>query len=186
MAEAIEPSILSGIRAINGHTATDWVNWAACSYSYGAESRNVIRRSNVDLWSQIETDAMEHLLHSLTAIGIAYNLEISGAVLHSSIQTDEGFVQVVAIRGDTYQDCRRHYDNLIPKQGPDPVVVIARDHDNFFATPEEFLRLDEIEDKRDLAFVDYQTLVNTCRTETETHTLKEKLDAFLPGPHRII
>jgi hypothetical protein len=185
-AEAVEPSIVAGIRSINGHTALDRVNWAACSYSYGTESRNVIRRSNADLWSQPETDAMQHLLHSLTAIGLAYSLDVSGAALHGSIQTDEGFVQVVAIRGDTYQDCRLHYDSLVGQQAPDPVLVIARDRDNLPSTPEEFLRLDEIDGERGLAFVDYQTLVNTCRTVADTHTLKGELDAFLPGPRRII
>ena len=185
-AEAIEPSIVDGIRAINGHTAADRVNWAACSYSNGTESRSMIRRSNADLWSQPETDAMEHLLHSLTAIGMAYSLDVSDATLHGSIQIDEGFVQIVAIRGYTYQDCRRHYDSLVRQRGPDPILVIARDHDNFCAAPEEFLRLDEIEGERGLTFVDYQTLVNACRTEADTNTLREKLDAFLPGPHRII
>lgn len=185
-AEAVEPSIVAGIRAINGYMAADRVNWAACSYSYGEESRNMIRRCNADLWSQIETDAMEHLLHSLTAIGLAYSLEVTGAVLHGSIQIDERFVQIVAIRGYTYQDCRRHYDSLVQQQGPDSVLVIARDRDNFVAAPEEFLRIDEIESERGLAFLDYQTLVNACRTETDTITLKEMLDAFLPGPCRII
>lgn len=185
-AEAVEPSIVAGIRAINGHTAADRVNWAACSYSNGAESRNMIRRSNADLWSQAETDAMEHLLHSLTAIGLVYSINVSGAALHGSIQIDEGFVQIVAMRGYTYQDCRLHYDSLVRQQGPDPVLVIARDRDNLCAAPEEFLRLDEIDGESGLAFVDYQTLVNACRTEADTNTLKEKLDAFLPGPRRII
>ena len=185
-AEAVEPSIVAGIRAINGHTAADRVNWAACSYSDGAESRNMNRRSNADLWSQFETDAMEHLLYSLTAIGLTYSLDVSCAALHGSIKTDEGFVEVIAIRGDTYQDCRLHYDNLVQEQRSDPVLVIARDRDNFSPVPEEFLRLDEINGEKGLAFVDYQTLVNACRTETDTTTLKETLDAFLPGPRRII
>lgn len=185
-AEAVEPSIIAGIRAIDGRRAADRVNWAASSYSNGVGSRNLIRRSNADLWSQPETDAMEHLLHSLTAIGMAYSLDVSGAALHGSIQTDEGFVQIVAIRGYSYQDCRRHYDSLLRQQGPDPVLVIARDRDNFYAAVEEFLRLDEIDGERGLAFVDYQTLVNACRTEADTYTLKEKIDAFLPGPRRII
>lgn len=185
-AKVVESSIVAGIRAINGHTAADRVNWATCSLSNGTESRKLIRRSNPDLWSLLEADAMEHLLHSLTATGLAYSIDISGATLHGSIQIDEGFVQIVAIRGDTYQDCRSHYDSLIPQQGPDPVLVIARDRDNFRAAPEEFLRIDEVDSGRDLAFVDYQTLIEICRTVDDTQILKENLDAFLPGPRRII
>ena len=185
-AEAIEPTIVAGIRAINGHRAADHVNWAACSYSNGEESRNMNHRSNADLWSQAETDAMEHLLYSLTAIGLAYRLDVSGAALHGSIQLDEGFVQIVAIRGHNYQDCRRHYDNIVRQQGQDPVLVIARDRNNLSAERKEFLRIDEIEGESGLAFIDFQTLVNACRTDTDTITLKETLDAFLPGPRRII
>ena len=186
LAEAIEPSIVAGIRAINGHTATDCVNWAACSYSNGKESRNMIRRSNADLWSEPETGAMEHLLHSLTSIGLAYSLNITEALLHGSIETDDGFVQIIAIRGDTYEDCRLHYDSFVRQQGPDPVLLIARDHDNLPPVPEEFLKLDEIGSESGLAFLDYQMLVSTCRTVADTNTLKEKLDAVLPGYRRII
>ena len=186
VAEVIEPSIVTSIRGINGHMAADRINWAACSFSDHKESRDIARRDNADLWEGLETDAMEHLLYSLTSVGLAYSLDVTGALLHGSIQTDNGFVQVVAIRGNTYEDCRLHYDTLVPKQGSDPVLVIARDRDNFDAAPEEFLRLDEINGESGLAFVNYQMLVNTCRIVADTHTLKEKLDAFLPGPRRII
>ena len=129
---------------------------------------------------------MEHLLHSLTSIGLAYSLDVVGASLHGSIQTDEGFVQVVAIRGDTHQDCRLHYESFVPKQGSDPVLVIARDRDNLTPTPEEFLKLDETVSESGLAFLDYHTLVTNCRNAADTNTLKEQLDDILPGHLRII
>ncbi|MFO8088569.1 MAG: hypothetical protein R6U13_01920, partial [Desulfatiglandaceae bacterium] len=185
-AEKIEPIIIAEIRAINGPMAFDQVNWAACSYSYGMEARDMVRRDNADLWSEPEADALEHLLHSLTAVGLAYSLEISGAMLHCSIQTDNGFVQVVAIRGDTYGDCRHHYDSLVRQQGPDPVLVIARDRDNLTPAPEEFLRIDEVDGESGLAFLDFQTLVTNCRTLSDKHILKEKLDAVLPGHRQIV
>lgn len=185
-AEEIEPFIIAGIRAINGPMSLDQVNWATCSYSNGMVSRDLNRRDNADLWSEPEADALEHLLHSLTAIGLAYSLEISGAMLHCSIQTDNGFVQVVAIRGDTYQDCRLHYDRLVRQQSPDPVLIIARDRHNVPPVPEEFWRIDEIDGESGLAFLDFQTLINSCRALSDTHTLKEQLDAVLPGHRQII
>ena len=185
-AEEIEPFIIARIRAIDGPMSMNKVNWATCSYSNGMVSRDMNRRSNADLWSEPETEALEHLLHSLTAIGLAYSLEISGKMLHCSIQTDNGYVEVVAIRGDTYEDCRLHFDNLVPQQGPDPVLIIARDRHNLTPAPEEFLRIDEIDGESGLAFLDFQTLINSCRTLSNAHNLKEKLDAIMPGYHRIV
>lgn len=186
-AEAIEPSIVNGMRASNGHTATTFVNWATCSFSHGSELRDIIdRKYNADLWEEPETEALEHLLHSLTSIGLAYILDVVNASLHGSIQTDEGFVQVVAIRGDTHQDCRLHYDRFVPKQGSDPILVIARDHDNLTPAPEEFLRLDESDSESGFAFLDYNTLITNCRNATHTNTLKGQLDDIIPRHNRII
>lgn len=185
-AEAIEPSIVDDMRALNGHKATVFVNWAACSFSHGSESRDMARCHTSDLWGKPETDAMEHLMHSLTSIGLAYSLCVAGASLHGLIQTDEGFVQVVAIRGDTHQDCRLHYDSFVPKLGSDPVLVIARDRDNLIPAPEEFLKLDETVSESGLAFLDYQTLVTNCRNAADSNALKEQLDDILPGHLRII
>ncbi len=185
-AEAIEPTIITEMRTSEGHAASDSVNWAACSLSHGTESRNENRRQNADLWGEPENEALEHVLHSLTSLGLAYNLEFEGAVLHGAVQGDEGFVQVVAIRGDTHQDCRLHYDSFVPKQGTDPVLVIARDRHNLKPVPEEFLKIDETENKCGLSFIDYQTLITYCRNAADSNALKGKLDDFLPRYRRII
>jgi hypothetical protein len=186
-AEAIQISVIADIRKANGRTATKYVNWATCSFSDGSELKNIIaRRDNPDLWEKPETDAFEHVLHSLTSIGLAYSLHVAGALLHCSIEAGERFVKVVAIRGDTHQDCRVHYDSFVPKQGSDPVLVITQDHDNFTPVPEEYWKLDETHGESGLAFLDYQTLVTNCREATDTKTLREQLDDILPGHCRII
>jgi len=185
-AEAIEPDIIDAMRSSNGHAASDSVNWAACSFSGGNESRNESRRLNADLWGADEADALKHVLHSLTSLGLAYSLEFESAVLHGAVQDDEGFVQVVAIRGDTHQDCRLHYDKHIPNQGTDPVLVIANDHYNLIPTPEEYLRFYETAGEGGLAFLDYQTLITNCRNAADSSTLKGYLDGILPRLRRII
>jgi len=185
-AEAIEPAIINAMRPSNGHAASDSVNWAACSISRGNESRNKSRRLNADLWGADEANALKHVLHSLTSLGLAYSLEFENAFLHCAVQDDEGIVQVVAIRGDTHQNCRLHYDKFVPKHGADPVLVIARDRDNLIPTPEEYLRLDETAGERGLTFLDYHTLINNCRNAADSNTLKEHLDGILPRHSRII
>ncbi len=174
------------MRLSNGHVASDSVNWAASSFSHGEVSRNENRCLNADLWGTDEAAALEHVLHSLTSLGLAYILEFKSAVLHGALQLDDGFIQVVAIRGDTYEDCRLHYDKCIPHLGADPVLVIALSPYHYVPMPEEFLRLDETAGERGLAFLDYTTLVTNCRNAADSNTLKGLLHDFLPKHRRII
>ncbi len=162
------------------------MNWAACSFSGGTVSREESRRQNTDLSQITEADALKHVLHSLTSLGLAYDLEFEDALLHGEVQGDEGFVQVLAIRGDTYQDCRLHYDRFVPKHGTDPVLVVGRDRDNLTPVPEEFLKIDEIENEYGLAFIDYQTLISNCRNAADNISLKGVLDDILPRHRRFI
>lgn len=185
-AETIEPAIIDSMRLSNGHVASDSVNWAASSFSHGEVSRNENRCLNADLWGTDEAAALEHVLHSLTSLGLAYILEFKSAVLHGALQLDDGFIQVVAIRGDTYEDCRLHYDKCIPHLGADPVLVIALSPYHYVPMPEEFLRLDETAGERGLAFLDYTTLVTNCRNAADSNTLKGLLHDFLPKHRRII
>jgi hypothetical protein len=185
-AETIEPSIVADMRASDGHSAARYLNWAACSYSHGRESRDEDHRNNADLWGEPETNALEHVLHSLTSVGLAYSIDVNGDSPHGSFETDEGFVQVIAIRGVTHQDCRRHYDNFVPKQGSDPILVITRDRDNNTPTREELMKLDETDTESGLTFLDYQTLTNKCRNAADRTTLKENLNDYLPRHRRII
>jgi hypothetical protein len=185
-AETIEPAIIAGMRKSDGRAAFNSVNWATCSFSHGNESRDDKRRLDADLWEAPEKSAIEIVLHSLTSLGIAYSLDFDGALLHSAVQGEDGFVQVVAIRGDTHQDCRLHYDRLIPQSETDPVLVITCDRDNFVPTIEEYLRLDESVGDRSLAFIDYQTLITNCRNAMDIDNLKRYLDGILPRHGRII
>ncbi|MEW6173347.1 MAG: hypothetical protein AB1510_09835 [Bacillota bacterium] len=183
-ATTVQPGIISGMRALDGGTAANRVNWAACSFSYGKESRNADRQQNVDLWNQLETDALEHVIHSLTSLGLASDLDVRDSSLHGTIESDTGFIQVVAIRGETYEDCRRHYDNAIPKVTTDPVLVIARDRQNFRPITEEYSKFNETDSG--LGFLDYQTLVSSCRDAGDKDALRRCLNGFLPRNRRII
>jgi len=185
-AEAIEPSIITNIRTINGHTVNDYMSWVVCSFSHGNESQDKAPIDNADLWEKIETDALEHLLYSLISIGLAYELNVTNATLHGSIQTDHGCVQVVAIRGDTYEDFRLHYDNIVPKCVSDPVIVITRDRDNNIPTQKEFLKFFETESESGLVFLDYNTLITNCRNATNINILKGQLNDIIPRDRRII
>ena len=185
-AETVESAIIGSIRQYDGHAASDSVNWATCSLSHGEETSNEKHRLNVDLWGAEETASLEHVLHSLTSLGLAYNLDFESGVLHGTMQNGDDYFQIVAIRGYTHQDCRRHYDKFAPEHGTDSVLVIARDRDNLVAMPEEYWRIDETPGERGLAFLDYQTLIRKCRESADSNILKGYLDDILPRNNRII
>ena len=92
-AEAIEPTLIAGMRVSDGRNAADCVNWAACSLSHGKESRNTSHQRNADLWGLIETDALKHVIHSLTSLGLTYNLDVVDTSLHGTLNCDAGYVQ---------------------------------------------------------------------------------------------
>lgn len=185
-AEANEPAIINAIRPFDGHAASNFVNGSACSFSHGKKSREEDRRLNADRWGADEADALKHVLHSLTSLGLAYTLDFESVLLHGAVNDDEGFVQIIAIRGDTHQDCRLHYDKHIRHQGTDPVVVITCDHYNLKPTKEEYSKIYETDDKSGLAFLDYNTLVTNCRNAADSNSLRRQLDDFLPRHRRII
>lgn len=181
-----EESITTSLRKRKGHSATHTVNWATCSDLGGNGSRVGPRLQNADMWDEIESAALKHVLFSLTALGLAYSLDCNGTVLHATVESDNGHVQVVAIRGETHQDCRKHLDDLIQGGSNDPVLLISADYENLKPLPEEYARLDETSAEMDLAFYDYHSLMDTCRNATSSDDLKGKLDGILPGLRRII
>jgi hypothetical protein len=185
-AETIETDVIAKMRTSDGYTASDSVNWTTCCFSHGIESRKIDRRLNADFWTTDETSGLVHLLHSLTSLGLAYDLDFESALLHVAVHDHEQVVQVVAVSGETHEDCRLHYDKHIPHQGSDPVLVIARDRHNLIPTREEYLRFYEVDGVNTLAFLDYQTLINHCRTAPDGGTLRGHLDDILPRNRRII
>ena len=187
VASLVEPIIIEGLRHSDGQRGQLSIDWATCRDSSAEQSASDRRRSNADLWDDTEVRALSHVLHSLTPLSVAYELVPGGARLHGAILTDRGFVDVVAVSGDTYEDCCRHYgQHVAPFRGSDPVLVIARDRDNLDPLAGELTRVDDPASRSGEAFLDYHTLVTKCREATDQASLKGRLDGFLPGERRII
>jgi len=179
--------VTEGLRSSDGQRAIDCADWATCAFSMEKEWRDQPRRRDVDLWDERETTALEHTLHSLTCIGMAYTLDVVNASLHGSIETDDGYVQIVAIRGDTHDDCGRHYrDIAASRQITDPVLVLARDHDNFEIIKKEISTITDPDGEAGIRFLDYSRLARICQNAEHAEGLRGALDEFLPESRRII
>ena len=179
IAETSKTDIVEGMRTLDGRAVVDRMDWASCL-------RDKNRRQNSDLWSEIEIESLEHMVHSLTSLNMAFDVSVDKTFLHGSFDCKAGVVQVVAIRGETHQDCRAHYDNSVLKVTVDPVIVIARDRHNLVPLKEEFEKYNEPGSEVGLTFLDYQTLVTLCRTATDPSQLRSALDDYIPSNNRII
>ena len=185
-AEATEAEVVRDLRHLVEHKAKTTVAWAASWFSTGGEATDDKLRGNPDLWEKREQTALEHVLHSLTCLGVAYKLEVSGAACHGTMDADGIFIHIVAICGKSYEDCCRHFDEHVPRTvGPDPILLVARDRLGLTMRKKEIERFSEGEGAG-VCVLDYTTLATWCRDAADTSELKDQLDAFLPRDRRII
>jgi hypothetical protein len=184
-AEAAESNIIPKIRNLEGNNAIACINWATCSLLPNGDKPKADNR-HTDLWDRTELEALEHVVHSLVSLGLAFDLEVSNTSLHCILNIEPSSIRVVAIRGDTYENCRRHYDKNVPKQETDPVLVIVRDKNNLKPTPEEYSKITEVGCGRGLRFLDYQTLISCCREARDKNEIRRCIDGYLPSERPII
>ena len=88
-----------------------------------------------DEWGEMEQDALEHMLHTLGIMGIAiHTIDIKGSNLHASIEIDGQPYELVAIRGSTYENCRKYCERELPRVNHKR-LLISRDQDNSICIP---------------------------------------------------
>lgn len=179
--------VTEGLRSSDGQRAIDCADWATCAFSEGTEWRGESRRRHADLWKEPEKAALEHTLHSLTCIGMAYSLDVADASWHGAIETDDGYVQIVAIRGDTHADCARHYRDVVATRSMiDPVIVVVHDPHGLPILEEEISAFTGADEGRGITFLDYHTLAMSCRNASSKEALRGDLGDCLPETRRIM
>jgi hypothetical protein len=180
--------VISDMRVLEGSVLCGRMNRAACSHSSKGKAGENERHENVDAWDQVEVDALEHVVSSLSLLGIAYrSVDVTDSQLHGTLVCDSVRVQVVAIRGETHAECAQHYDRHIAGMVVnDPVLVISRDHDNLALTRQEHTRFYEVEGLQSRWFLDYQRLASCGRNATGQEEFRGCIDEFIPRGRRII
>ena len=142
---------------------------------------------NVDSWEIAEHEALEHMIYTLSALGICHDLNISDSILHGTLRLPHNNIcQIVAVRGQTHEQCRRHFDDVgISIQ--DPIILITRDRNNLQPTPAELSTILDSFTATGLRCKDYQSLVTACRSAESQGQLQEALhDLFEPFDRAII
>lgn len=185
-AEKVEPDIINALRYTEPNVIEGKIKLAVTDFSKCDKTReeNIIK--NPDSWENNEAEGLVHIMHSLTALGLSYIIDATNSVLHASLDTNNGFIQVVAIKGKTHQDCRQHFDSTISVSSPDPIIIITRDHSNLRPTQREFSKIFDTGLETGLKFLDYNSLISMCRESNDKQELRGKLDGYLPEDRRII
>lgn len=185
-AKIIQSELLLNARLIDGFSATNRINWATCSLTNGIPSRDNDRKRFADLWDQLEIEAMEHFTNSLTLLGLSFQIDISNTDLHGTLKSETSFIQIVAIRGETYSDCIKHYNEEIPKINNDPILLILRNKSNLKITRKEITRYYEQDVNSGIKIMDYQELADCCRNADRKDEIRGYLDGFLSEERKII
>lgn len=183
-AESAMRTVIFEMRDFDGPTCVNCIDWADCSH--GREHRIIMadRDKNVDHWGELESNGLEHVVHSLTSLSLTFELDSTNTSSHAMLKRESDFVQIIAIRGESHEDCAKHYDLIFETNLNDPVLVVTRDRDNFPPTDRELRKFTDPDDSFDPTYIDYQTLVTHCRNADDEENLRTILDDILPGPQK--
>ena len=85
---------------------------------------------HADAWNHSHRNAVTHLLHTLDILCLcSTGCSLTESPLHATLTIGELVLDVVAIRGQTHEQCLQHYQHVLPN-GRHPVLLVSRDDDN--------------------------------------------------------
>lgn len=111
---------VEALRSISAQSTTHAVALAACQSS----------ARHADEWSARESEAVEHLVHTLAILGVGFPQPVVGAdPAHAAIGMNGRKVDLLAIRGSTHEACINHSKTFVSRPRRQ-VLLISRDCDN--------------------------------------------------------
>jgi hypothetical protein len=117
---AVHLESITALRAIPGQTAAYIVKLAA------AKSK----ARHADEWDQTETEAIEHLVHTLSIVGLGFpNPTIGSESAHATAVVNDQPVDLLAICGNSHDECFKHSKAFLPYPRRQTLLV-SRDRDN--------------------------------------------------------
>lgn len=146
--------------------------------------------SNADKWANHETQALEHLVHTLDIFGIGLTsptLDTDSA--HATITLGEEKIDLMAIRGSSHESCIKH-SKQFPPQTRRRVLLVSRDTDNNLWDKRfgNFLQVErpQIDQERNITdpssgflHLGYRTLLDIFQLSTSPDTANGKINDSL-------
>lgn len=119
-ADANHDQTIAALRAIPPDSAANTVKLA----TQGSKAKNA------DEWNRTESEALQHLVHTLDIMGLAFALSVPAAhPAHATVEINNHTVDLLAIRGASHEGCVEHSKAFLPLPRR-RVLLVSRDPDN--------------------------------------------------------
>lgn len=110
----------AALRGIASQSATHAVRLAA------QESKT----ENADYWDSTESEALEHIVHTLDIMGVGFSPPAVGVdPAHATVLIGNKTVDILAIRGSSHEHCIAHSRTFVTNPQRQ-VILVSRDPDN--------------------------------------------------------
>ena len=121
---------IGGLRNIGAEAVDQTVRLASPSAGVGQSASTPPEGRSADDWGQLERSSVVHLVHTVSLLDVCSDgCTVSDAPAHATLSFGDRELDVVAIRGETHDACRKYYTELLPA-GRRPVLLVSRDEDN--------------------------------------------------------
>lgn len=167
-----ESMIVQGYRTLSGQHVSDRLRMSTTA------------KQDIDEWTEIEKHALRHITGSLALVGAGVSLTVENCSLHAALDVDDKVVEIVAMRGESHEACRKHFE-AIASMTHSGVLVLTRDEDNTRLTPKEVTKFYEDTDRSGISFVDFQTVFEAARGAADTDDLTREMSKItnVSEPH---
>lgn len=111
---------VSALRQVSPQSAARTVKLAA----------QTSKAQHADHWDAVESDALVHVVHTLDIVSLGSPAPTVGSdSVHASVVLNNQTVDLVAVRGNTHEDCLKHSRGLVPMPRRQ-MLLVSRDPDN--------------------------------------------------------
>jgi len=118
--DATHQHTVSVLRQISPQSAAHTVKLAA----------QASKAVHADDWDATESNALEHLVHTLDIVSLGCPPPTVGSdSVHASVVINNQTVDLLAIRGDSHEECLKHSQALVPMPRRQ-MLLVSRDPDN--------------------------------------------------------
>lgn len=185
--EQSHTEVAGQLRTIEEHRLTHRVRQATWLDSKTLEEIRKSTFENVDCWGVNEHEGLQHTIYVLSILALCYHLHVKESAFHGTLETPDGPMHIVAIRGPTHEDCRKHFDRTVVPAGPDPFLLVTRDQSNLPPIEDEMKKIYEPAGGTRLRHEAYCALIDKCRRATSEQQLRIALsEVFKPHDRKFI
>lgn len=146
-------------------------------------------RSVPDKWRNTQSQAIKHVLHSFSILDVAkYSTTFHGNGAQATIIKGDASVEVVAVIGQSHEECDKHAMDLLPDHRGQ-LLLVSRDEDNTSWNPRMRTLFDQAaEPTKELNFTDptsaiirvgYHDFLQAYQGSANETELRKALDAAI-------